>query len=245
MAKKSARSKGYRNYKKEEKGFSKGEIRTMIIGFAVIVIALICVLVLPDALEARHLLKVKDGAIVGAEDNWLIRNVSDTSKAKYRKIAEVNPADGYALDQSTGGVSDDLETMFYFDPTEDNTDAAAQEYYVIAGSGEYDTLVSNAYGYVGLLGGEILNQSEIQNTEIDGRKASYFTVQFSVTDSSDEENPMTTYNQMAYMYVDADIKDTCVVLCASNTGDSEDVFTDDAALVELLTNAVGQITMAK
>ena len=41
MAKKSARSKGYRTYKKEDKGFTKGEIRTMIIGFDVIVIALI------------------------------------------------------------------------------------------------------------------------------------------------------------------------------------------------------------
>ena len=244
MAKKSARSKGYRTYKKEEKGFTKGEIRTMIIGFAVIVIALICVLVLPDAIESRHLLKVKDGAIVDAGDNWLIRNVGDSSKAKYRKIAEVNPADGYQLHETTAGVTDDLETMFYFEPTEDNADAAAQEYYVVAGSGEYDALVSNVYGYVAMLG-EILEQSEIQTVDVGGRSASYFTVKFSVTDSSDEENPTTTYNQMGYMYVDADVKDNCVVICASNTGDSEDVFTDDAALVEVMTNAASQIVMAK
>ena len=50
---------------------------------------------------------------------------------------------------------------------------------------------------------------------------------------------------MGYMYVDADVKDNCVVICASNTGDSEDVFTDDAALVEVMTNAAFQIVMAK
>ena len=186
----------------------------------------------------------KDGAIVDAGDNWLIRNVGDSSKAKYRKIAEVNPADGYQLHETTAGVTDDLETMFYFEPTEDNADAAAQEYYVVAGSGEYDTVVSNVYGYAAMLG-EILEQSEIQTVDVGGRKASYFTVKFSVTDSSDEENPTTTYNQMGYMYVDADVKDNCVVICASNTGDSEDVFTDDAALVEVMTNAASQIVMAK
>lgn len=244
MAKKSARSKGYRTYKKEEKGFTKGEIRTMIIGFAVIVIALICVLVLPDAIESRHLLKVKDGAIVDAGDNWLIRNVGDSSKAKYRKIAEVNPADGYQLEKVTAGTTNDLSTMFYYEPTEGNADAAAQEYYVVAGSGEYDMLVSNVYGYAAMLG-EILEQSEIQTVDVGGRSASYFTVKSSVTDdSSDEENPIVTYNQMGYMYVDADVKDNCVVICASNTGDSE-VFTDDAALVGLMTNAASQIVMAK
>ena len=244
MAKKSARSKGYRTYKKEEKGFTKGEIRTMIIGFAVIVIALICVLVLPDAIESRHLLKVRDGAIVDAGDNWLIRNVGDSSKAKYRKIAEVNPADGYQLEKVTAGTTNDLSTMFYYEPTEGNADAAAQEYYVVAGSGEYDALVSNVYGYAAMLG-EILDQSEIQTVDVGGRSASYFTVKSSVTDdSSDEENPIVTYNQMGYMYVDADVKDNCVVICASNTGDS-DVFTDDAALVEVMTNAASQIVMAK
>ena len=76
MAKKSARSKGYRTYKKEEKGFTKGEIRTMIIGFAVIVIALICVLVLPDAIESRHLLKVKYISLVNlVADHEVVREL--------------------------------------------------------------------------------------------------------------------------------------------------------------------------
>ena len=244
MAKKSARSKGYRTYKKEEKGFTKGEIRTMIIGFAVIVIALICVLVLPDAIESRHLLKVRDGAIVDAGDNWLIRNVGDSSKAKYRKIAEVNPADGYQLEKVAAGTTNDLSTMFYYEPTEGNADAAAQEYYVIAGSDEYDALASYIYNYAATLG-EILEQSEIQTVDVGGRSASYFTVKYTATDSSDAETPVVTYNQVGYMYVDADIKDNCVLINTKNTGDSEDVFTDDAALVELMTNAASQIIMAK
>ena len=39
MSKKSARSKGYRTYKTEQKGFSKGELKTLIIA-AVVLVAL-------------------------------------------------------------------------------------------------------------------------------------------------------------------------------------------------------------
>ena len=65
MSKKSARSKGYRTYKTEQKGFSKGELKTLIIAAVVLVLAIAAIIILPDAIEARHLIKVKDGALQG------------------------------------------------------------------------------------------------------------------------------------------------------------------------------------
>ena len=94
MSKKSARSKGYRTYKTEQKGFSKGELKTLIIAAVVLVLAIAAIIILPDAIEARHLIKVKDGALQGVEDNWLVLNVGTSSNPKYRKIAEVDPVEG-------------------------------------------------------------------------------------------------------------------------------------------------------
>ena len=97
MAKKSARSKGYRKYHQETKGYTPQEKKIMTIGFAVIAIVLICVLWLPDFIESFSLLKVKDGVVQNVGDNWLLANVGTSSKAKYRKLAEF---DGVELSQS-------------------------------------------------------------------------------------------------------------------------------------------------
>ena len=110
MSKKSARSKGYRTYKTEQKGFSKGELKTLIIAAVVLVLAIAAIIILPDAIEARHLIKVKDGALQGVEDNWLVLNVGTSSHPKYRKIAEVDPAEGYSFEKTDHLSSLNLST---------------------------------------------------------------------------------------------------------------------------------------
>ena len=92
MAKKSARSKGYRKYHQETKGYTPQEKKVMTIGFAVIAIVLICVLWLPDFIESFSLLKVKDGVVQNVGDNWLLTNVGTSSNKKYRKLAEFGGA---------------------------------------------------------------------------------------------------------------------------------------------------------
>ena len=83
MAKKSARSKGYRKFHKEVKGYTPQEKKIMTIGFIAIAVVLIAVLVLPDFIESFSLLKVKDGVVQDMGDNWLIANTGTSSKPKY------------------------------------------------------------------------------------------------------------------------------------------------------------------
>ena len=260
MAKKSARSKGYRTYKKVEKGFSKQEIRTMIIGFAVIVLIVIGILVVPDMIEARHLLKVKDG-VVQAEENWLVRDVSETSKNKYRKIAEVTaPAEGYQLKNIEDGLTDVNEKFFYYEPAE-GTEGV--EYYVMTGNGEYSELVANSQNYLSMVSTEILNVGEIVEEEINGMKAAYYISEYGLENASaaaeatEEAAEETTeeaaeevavvmdYYQTCYLYVDTNIDNVCVVLCAEHMADSADAFGDGSDLVELLKSGAAGVVMAE
>lgn len=244
MAKKtSARSKGYRTYKKVEKGFTETEKKTMIIGFAVIVVIILAVVLVPDLIESRHLLKVKDGVVQDAGDNWLISNMSETSKPKYRKIAEVNPADGWELAETEDGLSgDDQERMFYFAPAE-GTEAVVDEYYVLVGKDNYDSLANTAIGTLSNFAYEMINQSEVQSEVIGENSVSYFTMEYSLNASEDEENPVLEYYQTVNMYVKSNVDGRCVLVSANTAPADKADFVDSAALVDLCKAAVANIVI--
>ncbi len=91
MAKKSAKSKGFRKQSGKKPYLSKRDI------------ALLCVLVAAVAVAAIFLfryddgaLKVQDGKVVTEGDNWLIVNGSNTRGGRrYYKLGEVGELDGY------------------------------------------------------------------------------------------------------------------------------------------------------
>jgi len=138
MAKKSARSKGYRKYHQETKGYTPQEKKIMAIGFAVIAIVLICVLWVPDFIESFSLLKVKDGVVQDVGDNWLLANVGTSSEDKYRKMAEVGAIEGYELSSTEDGIMD--ENLRYYVYTPVSEDAPAQTLNIQSGNGEASEL---------------------------------------------------------------------------------------------------------
>ena len=91
MARKSAKSKGYRKQAAKKPYLSKRDI------------AILCVLIVAVAIGAILLfryddgaLKVKDGAVVTEGDNWLIVNGSNTRGGqRYYKLGEVGELEGY------------------------------------------------------------------------------------------------------------------------------------------------------
>lgn len=162
MSKTSARSKGYRKVKKQKKGYTPQEIRTMIIGFAVIIVVVIGVLVVPDFIESFHLLKVKDGVVQGVEDNWLVCNTGTSSHKKYRKLGETEPVEGYELDSIEDGYSDANLRYFNYTPTSD--DAVAQKLIIQPGNGEASELVETYKTQIGTFGetlyvGDVLEET--------------------------------------------------------------------------------------
>lgn len=268
MAKKSARSKGYRKYHKETKGYTPQEKKVMIIGFAVIAVILICVLWLPDFIESFHLLNVKDGVVQDVGDNWLIANVGTSSNKKYRKMAEFDGIEGYELASVEEGITDSNLRYFVYEPTTD--DAPAQKVNVQPGNGDAETLAESFLAQMSAFG-EVLNQSEaVEIGEVNGVKTYTVVMEYrsenyseaiaeaeaeaegeeaaeettEETEEEAEEEIVYDYNQNVIVYVDSNLDGKCIVLNAMNTGADETCFQDTAAMAELLYSAVPSLTLA-
>ena len=251
MSKKSARSKGYRTYKTEQKGFSKGELKTLIIAAVVLVLAIAAIIILPDAIEARHLIKVKDGALQGVEDNWLVLNVGTSSHPKYRKIAEVDPAEGYSFEKTDHLSSLNLSTNLTF-KADDEQNAVADTYVALSSANECKALAEKAFSNIqsGVITSQlnVLTQSDkLQTCDVNGVQGYWYTMNYSSEVPAEEEGgeATTKYSQNVYLYLPAGIKDTSVILSASNTCESEEEFGDVDAMLEMLKEASTHITMAK
>lgn len=273
MAKQSARSKGYRKYHKEVKGYTPQEKKAMIIGFSVIAVILIAVLVLPDFIESFSLLKVKDGVIQDLGDNWLVANTGTSSKAKYRKMAEVGEIEGYTLASTEPGFTDENLQYFVFEPASE--DSVAQTLNVQPGNGEAAELAETFRSQMGNFG-EVLSMSEVEEAEINGMKTYLVAMQYryespeaaiaeaetetaealteeltgeEVADETEtetepaEEEIVYDYTQSVVLYIDSNIGDKCIVLNAMNTGDSESAFADDEAMREVVRTAAAAITL--
>ena len=115
MAKKTAKSKGYRYYKKEKPFLTRKEIYALI-AIAVLVLAA----VIGFALYDDGALKVTDGAIEGAETNWIITNGGTTSSPRYFKLAEAGELEGYTMQPYLSYSDYLLHDVYYYATDESN-----------------------------------------------------------------------------------------------------------------------------
>lgn len=242
MGKNSARSKGYRKYKKEVKGYTEQEKKTIVIGFAVILVIVLCAVIIPNAIEAKDLLRVRKGVVQNVGDNWLVSDMSETSKHKYRKIAEVDPAEGWQVRERADGISDANEAYFYFEPVDAET-SVADEYYAIVGKGKYDELCTKAAESMAGFANEVLHKTETVTDVVDGRNIAYYVLEYNMNVSEEEDNPIYEYNQTVSMYIESPIEGRCVLLNASNTGADESAFGDRDAIIEMLKEATKSVVL--
>ena len=183
MSKTSARSKGYRKTKQPKKGYTPQEIRTMIIGFAVIIVVVIGVLVVPDIIESFHLLKVKDGVVQGVEDNWLICNTGTSSHKKYRKLAETEPVEGYELSSIEDGYTDANLRYITYAPADDS--GVAEKLIVQPGNGAAAELVSAYQTQISRFG-ELLYLSDIEESTVNDTNVYSLIVEYRTQDYSEQ-----------------------------------------------------------
>ncbi len=148
---------------------------------AVIIIAAIVVIsLIPDGS-----LKVRGGAVVGAEDNWLIVNTKTTNRPKYFKLAEVEAIDGFTVDaeNSYSFSSDKNVTDFWID---NNDETAAEKYYAVLGvTHPASEVAENAFSLLGSYGAEMLTDSVV-SAEINGTECLYYAY-FMATPVEEEE----------------------------------------------------------
>ena len=247
MGKNSARAKGYRKNQKKNTGYTESEKRIMTIGFLVIVVIIIGVLVLPDWIESFSLLKVRDGVVQGVEDNWLICNLGTSSSPKYRKLAEVNPIDGFEM-TGTSYITDSNTPYLIFAPT---GDSAAQTMTIQAGNGGAQTLAEKYASTIGNFA-EVLYRDELIHETVADHEIWAILLEYrmedfteSESDTETEADPTYTYTQSAVVYTDTLVDGRSVVISAAVEGDSEAAFGDREALLEAAKSAVASIELSK
>lgn len=240
--KKSARSKGYRTYKKQPQGMTPKEKKLLIITAIAAVVILICILTIPDAIEASKYLKTKDGVVQDVGDNWLIKNTS-SKKDYYLKVAEVGTPEGYELERVDPGISDDQQRLYYFHSTDE--EPLADYYYIAAGGRSYQDLAEYSASAADMFATEVLQEAEVKTDVVGDKNIAYYVIEYVTADQDSDGNEISNYIQMASLYVESPIEGTSVVICASNTGDSEEAFVDDDALIDSMKPFVEALVIAE
>lgn len=248
MAKKSAKSKGYRKQSAKKPYLSKRDI------------ALLCALVVAIAVGAFFLfryddgaLKVKDGAVVTGGDNWVVANGSNTrGAARYYKLGEVGELEGYTREAKPMESDPNLTEFVY---ANDDAEAAVKSVTVTTSHAAAKAMA--AYAATMIDGADGAEVGDVQTEELGGATVSYFLYGASPVEKSgdaEEEDEAAEeaeeaegseemeYQRAVRAYLDAD-HGCCVVLRCEGGGDTADACPTDEQLMEALEKAIPVVTL--
>ena len=218
MAKKSAKSKGYRRQHAKKPYLTKRDI------------AILCVLVVAVIVAAALLfsyddgaLKVTDGRIAEVGENWLIVNGSNTAgRARYFKVGEIGELDGYA--RVNAPLSDANVPQYVFTPQEEADGVASVS--VTTSHAGAKQLADYVVKTMSAVSGA--NLSEVAEAEANGQGYFYYT---SVIEPPAEETPAEGEEASADE-APAEAEAPAEGAEASEPGDSEEVPAEDEAPAE-------------
>ena len=265
MAKKSAKSKGYRRQTVKKPYLSKRDI------------AILCVLLVAVAIGAFLLfnyndgaLKVKDGKIVTDGDNWLIVNGSNSrGGARYYKLGELGEIDGYTREADTM-LTDAKLPQYVFTPA--NADDALPKITVSATHSGAEAMAKYASAMIGGLENNTVD--EVKSAKAGEIPLHYFTFTSESEQPAEgaEESAETTDEQPAEgaeadaetaeepaegeggdsdakrftrsmsAYIDAS-HDSSIVFHAEYSADSQEALVADDALLAAVEQAVAAVTL--
>ena len=249
MAKKSAKSKGYRSYKKEKPFLTKKEIYALIAIVAVILVGFIVFVTYDDGA-----LKVKDGQFVDKQDNWVVINGNTVSAPRYYKVAEAGEIEGYTLQPRVSYTDINMTDVYYYPETEENP----VDYISLSGSSIKNNTIESLGGTVveslGNMEGYAitspLTEAKVGDTEYSyyGFTYEYYTEPEVTEEPVEEAAPAeeagepapNTFGQALNAYV-ATAHDGCVMIHVVNTTDApENYMTDEemkAVIEQVITAA--------
>ena len=173
--------------------------------------------------DSEGSLLVRNGAIIGAEDNWLILEGDEGKYSKYYHIADVSVPNGFFLsDESFDIAKDSLRTDFMFDS------ADGIMLYIAPVNRSVDDMISAVHGsFVSMLAGYGGIISEIKNIGYNGRGFDYH---YSYVD----DNKVTCYIQSMVLYIPSAQEGRCILVSANNYPNSEDGYRKEEELIAIV-----------
>ena len=255
MAKKSAKSKGYRKTASKKPYLSKRDIGILCVLIAIIAVAAILLFSYDDGA-----LKMADGKLTGIEDNWVVVNGANSGGRRYYKLAEAGDLEGYERATEPTVSDANLNLIRYTPEAEDapikNITLSATHAKSGDAAAYFRSIVSS------------LETSEVQTAQAGDVSYSYFSYQTSyhedeaadgeaeIPESADaaeadaapaegdaEEAP-NHFEQAMHAFVDA-AHDSSVDITVVVDAQSEKDFLTEDQLKAYIEQAVGAITLEK
>lgn len=259
MAKKSAKSKGFRKQTVKKPYLSKRDI------------VLLCLLVLAVGIGAFFLfryddgaLKVKDGTVVAETENDLIVNGSAVrGRARYYKLGEIGEVEG--LDREKQSVLTDPNVPQFVFTTQDGADADIRVNVVCSHSKAHlladgsQAMIANVTGVTDIsalkkveLGGRSAeyyaytsNAAEAEETATEETAAEEAAVEDAAAEATDAADADTAqFERSAVAYLDVS-HDSCVVLRAEARADTAEALPAEEALLAAIERVAGAITFVE
>lgn len=255
MAKKSAKSKGYRKAIEKKPYLTKRDIIILCVILAIVAVGAILLFTYDDGA-----LKVKDGKIVDPGANWLIVNGNARGR-RYFKLGEVGDIDGYTM-EAQPFVSDDNLNQFVYTP-EDETSGV--EITISASAYDPARLAEGNSGMVAALKDTTI--SEIATDALGDAEYTWYTytreyyeapaedadtadeadaAEEEAADTAEEpaaeaENAPNHFNQAMNAYVSAP-RDGSFVIAITAEADAAEGYLTEAQLKDIAGQAIAAIT---
>ena len=236
MAKKSAKSKGYRKTVTKKPYLTKKEICITVSIVAVIVIGLILFNLLYD----DGSLKVVNG-VVQAKGDSLIVNGGTARSPRYFKVGQVAGIDGFDMTSEPVTSDGNVLKYIYTPASESPIDRISVCAYNFAAQTFADATLAS------FTSAENVTCSEKMSAEDDGRAVSYFiysTVPIETEPAEDAAEEAAAsdavYAQVLSAYVD--MGERCVNIVVRNECESEEGFVEDSILTGALDQALAALS---
>ena len=250
MAKKSARSKGYRRQNVKKPYLSKRDIGILCAVLVLLGVGAFFLFRYDDGA-----LKVQNGLVMTEGDNWLIADGSNVrGRSRYFRLGEIDEIDGYA--RQKGALTDVNVPQYTFTPAAEGDDSTritvTARHMHAADMAEY-TLQNSGEDARNTMG-------EIQTLEVNGGTAHYYLYTTAPADSEAEDADAATgetaedageaeaaadetrYVKSLAGYIDAP-HDCCLVIVAQSMADSADACLSDEQMTALLEQAADAIRL--
>lgn len=221
----------YAPKKKESKPLTKEQKLGILIGVGVLVLAIVLFALLYD----DGSLKVKNGEIVGAQENWIVADLSQSSsRHKYYKLGEVEPLEGFTEDtESTLQTSSNLTTVFAAKPNDEN--AAISSYYVTGVARKADEMIAEVHERFPQWGYECGDITTL--TLDDGTEMPYFISSYTPAEGQDGYA-----SQSVCAYIPAQHSASVLISLSNNLTEGREALSDEA-VEQWLKAIAGTITV--
>ena len=209
---------------------SENTRKGIVTGCIAVLAVVVLLLVYYWAIYEDGSLKVKNNAIVGIQDNWLVGQRDGGKHSKYYHLADVAAPEGYAV--TDGASSSGLQQAFAFEK-----DGVTLNVTPI--SRNVADMVESVYPTISAFVGEDGTIGEVQEYKSALGDCKYFCY----TTAMKNEDETTTYTRSLAFYAPCNYKDCCILVSASARGAEEAALPAEDALLAETVKALDGITV--